>query len=166
MLLLVALTHATACNRRLEPYIPLDQEPPAVEGPIRIPGLEDPAPRARVIAPPLGQGKIQGTIRVADGVRPSSRGFLFVIVRPAAGGPPVAVRRIPAGPFPVTFEIGSADVMMQGVSLTGPVRIVARLDSDGDPMTQQNGDLVGEVADPIVVPASGVEIVLSPRALN
>ena len=154
----------TGCDRQLAPYVPLEAEPPPVEGPIRVPGLETPAPRTRVMAPPVGQSDalIRGTVRLADGTEAGSAGALFVIARSAAGGPPVAVRRLPPGPFPVRFALTRVDSMLGEGTLPGTVQLSARLDRDGNPMTRQDNDLVAESATPLQVPASGVELVLAP----
>lgn len=152
---------ATGCDRRVEPYVPLSDEPPAVEGPIRVPGLQDPSRQARVTAPPIGGPRIRGTVRLGDGATPAGGGVLFVIARPPTGGPPLAVRRLPPGPFPVEFELGPEDAMMQA-PLNGPMVLSARLDSDGNPLTHEAGDLAGQVAEPVSPGASGVELVLGP----
>jgi cytochrome c-type biogenesis protein CcmH len=87
---------------------------------------------------------LAGEVQVSEALRGSSgRGTLYVMVRNAGvPGPPVAVKRIPDPSFPVRFEIGSADVMMQGTPLVGPFELSARLDQDGNPMTKSGGDLV------------------------
>jgi hypothetical protein len=145
----------------VEPYIPLSEELPQIEGPLRIPGLQDPAARARVTAPPIGGPRIRGTVRLGDGATPAGGGILFVIARPPTGGPPLAVRRLPPGPFPIEFELGPEDSMMQ-VPLNAPVILSARLDADGDPMTRAEEDLAGQTAGPVSPGASGVELVLGP----
>ena len=78
----------------------------------------------------------------------------------------MAVRKLPPGPFPISFELGPQDAMMPGRPLTGPARILARLDTDGDPMTRDPGDLVGEVPDPVQVPSDSVTIVLRPQEVR
>jgi tetratricopeptide (TPR) repeat protein len=66
---------------------------------------------------------------------------LFVYARPAgvSSGPPVAVKRLPPGPFPMTVQISASDSMM-GQALPDPMRIEARLDSDGNAMTHDASD--------------------------
>jgi hypothetical protein len=111
------------------------------------------------MAPPVGSGTLRGTVRLADGVAPP-KGVLFVIARSQAGGPPIAVRRLPAGPFPVDFVLGPQDGMMPGQPLTGPLQLTARLDSDGDPMTRLEGDLNGSAPDVVEAGATGIELIL------
>lgn len=104
-----------------------------------------PAPAPSPGAPTTGSG-VAGQVVVApslDGA--SGRGTLYVMVRPAGvAGPPVAVKRIPDPTFPLRFEIGPGDVMLEGTALVGPFDLSARLDQDGDPMTKAAGDLVSK----------------------
>ncbi len=146
-----------ACDRRLEPWVPLDQVPPPVDVPVRIPGLEQPKPRSSMAV--TAGSAIQGVVRTAEGAVPARGGVLFVIARPEAGGPPLAVRRLPGGPFPMAFELGPGDAMIPGRPLAGSVRLTARLDADGDPLSRQEGDLVAEEMR-VAVGSSGIELVL------
>ena len=66
-------------------------------------------------------------------------GVVYVMARPPAGGPPVAVKRLQVASFPVSFELGSADSMM-GQPLPDSFRLEARLDSDGDAATKRPTD--------------------------
>jgi hypothetical protein len=83
------------------------------------------------------------TIELTPGASVPKDAVLFVIVREAgfATGPPVAVKRVPAGAFPLNLSIGDAD-SMAGESLPGLVRIDARIDRDGDPLTKDPRDPV------------------------
>jgi cytochrome c-type biogenesis protein CcmH len=67
--------------------------------------------------------------------------ILFVIVREAGleSGPPSAVKRVPAANFPITVTITEKD-SMAGEGLPGLVRIDARVDRDGDPLTKDPQD--------------------------
>jgi len=67
-------------------------------------------------------------------------GILFVYARSAraTGGPPIAVKRLPAV-FPAAFELGEADSMM-GQPFPDRLLIEARLDADGDPTTRDPSD--------------------------
>jgi hypothetical protein len=103
---------------------------------------------------------------VAENVTAAPSGFLFLIVRAEEGGAPLAVRRLPPGPFPLAFEIGPEDSMMPGQPLQGRVRLQARLDADGDPMTRDGNDLVADLNRPVAVPASGIELVLAPARVS
>jgi cytochrome c-type biogenesis protein CcmH len=59
---------------------------------------------------------------------------VFVAVRRAAGGPPLAVRRLRAAELPTTLTIDDADAMMAGSGLSSADRvvIVARVSFSGD----------------------------------
>jgi len=92
---------------------------------------------------PAGAG-ISGTVDVdpAARVRVAPGAVLFVIVRAegVTSGAPIAVKRLPAS-VPVNFTITSADSMM-GQPLPPKVRLEARIDSDGNPLTRDPNDPV------------------------
>ena len=172
-----------ACNRNIEPYV--EGEEPREPNLARIfpEGAEEggsqaqrePAapsmPAARGAAGPASGAaagaEIQGTLEIAaelEGQAPAQP-TLFLIARRdgATGGPPLAVRRIPAPTLPMAFTIGPQHVMIQGMPFAGPLRLTARLDGDGDPMTRRPGDLMGAASEPIAPGARGVQIVFDER---
>jgi hypothetical protein len=152
-----------ACDRRLEPYVPPEAEPPRLSRPLRVPGFETPSPSAATSAgrdAETAGAPIRGVLRVADGASPPAGAVLFVIARPAAGGPPLAVKRLPAGPFPLEFEIGPGDAMVAGQPFAGPIALSARIDGDGDPLTRAPDDLVAAAAEPLAPGARDVDLVL------
>jgi hypothetical protein len=69
--------------------------------------------------------------------RVSPNALVFVTVRDEAadGGPPVAVKRLPATSFPLRFTLDASDSMM-GQPLPARARVEARVDSDGNPLTR------------------------------
>jgi len=69
---------------------------------------------------------------------------IFVIVRSAGttSGPPEAVKRIPIGAFPINVDVTASDSMM-GQPLPAKMRIEARIDSDGNPLTRDPKDPSG-----------------------
>jgi len=162
-----------ACDRRVEPYVPPEQEPPPSGRPVRIPGLERPAVNtdsppaagARMGAPAAAQqdsgAAIQGEIRLGPGAATPDGGVLFVIARGASPGPPLAVKRLDPGPFPMVFSLGPSDVMIQGVPFAGPIRLTARLDSDGDPLTRGPDDLAAEHPSALAPGTTGIELILN-----
>jgi cytochrome c-type biogenesis protein CcmH len=111
-----------------------------------------------------GSGVITGRIlvdpKLADQVRPTD--VLFVIVRRPQGPPrPIAVKRVDAPQFPVSFEMSNADVMVEGSELRGMVNVIARLDRDGQAGPPQSGDLEGEFEkNPTLVGARDIQIVI------
>jgi len=93
------------------------------------------------LAPGTGR-RVAGTVEMEPSLKgavaPGSVLFVFAREAGAAGGPPVAVKRLPAA-FPAPFELTDADSMM-GRPLPDRLVIEARLDSDGDPTTRSPAD--------------------------
>jgi hypothetical protein len=118
-----------------------------------------PAPAAQPAAGGQG-GDITGTITTASSVNVAPGTVIFLVARPAgvAGGPPLAVKRMIAGSFPMPFELSAADSMM-GQALPAKLRIEVRADADGDPMTRPPTDPVA-IADAVSNTASGVQLTL------
>ena len=110
---------------------------------------------------------IRGTVAVSPELvdRLPTTGSLFVIARPrgVAAGPPLAVLRITAPRFPVSFELGPENVMIPSMRFEGEIQISARLDFDGDAMTLLPGDLSGAAGSSHAPGASGVDILLDTR---
>jgi cytochrome c-type biogenesis protein CcmH len=69
---------------------------------------------------------------------------VFVAVRRAAGGPPLAVRRLRARHLPANLTIDDGDAMMAGSGLSSAdsVVVIARVSFSGD-ATPQSGDFEG-----------------------
>jgi len=103
----------------------------------------DGAPAEPASAPAASGTPASGAgVHITLDLDPSAKqrsGIVFVIARNPAGGPPVAVKRVVAGSFPIDVEITSADSMM-GQSLPASFRLEARLDADGDAMTKTASD--------------------------
>ena len=175
------------CDRRMEPYIPPEQELPRLEGPVRIPGLGNPTAQGRVLASMPSRGEatvaprgpsgapgapprasrgapIRGTVRFAPGVNAPATAAVFVTARPAAGGGLLAAIQLPASDLPRAFEIGPTDVMVQDRPFQGPIVLQARVDLDGDPLTHSPDDLVASLPAPVELGAVEVELVLAPAA--
>lgn len=89
-------------------------------------------------APPADGRSIRLTLDLDPGATTRS-GIVFVIARGPQGGAPVAVKRMMATQFPMTFDFGSADSMM-GQPLPERFRLEARLDTDGDAATKPPTD--------------------------
>jgi tetratricopeptide (TPR) repeat protein len=106
--------------------------------------------------------RLSGVVEVDRSARGriAGGGIVFVTVR-AAGvttGPPVAVKRLPAAALPGAFAITSADSML-GQELPERVRIEARLDPDGDPLTRSPSDPAARLED-VKLGATGLRLVL------
>lgn len=105
------------------------------------------------------EGKIEVSAALKDKVAPGDA--IFIVARNAATGSIIAVTRVLApAKFPAEFKLGGSDVMHTQTSLTGTVRVEARVDKDGDAMTKNPGDIIGAVAGWVTVPATGVVLTL------
>lgn len=93
-------------------------------------------------------------------VGPSGVAFVFVRADEVTGGPPLAVRRIPAPEFPLVVTIGPEDAMIAGTTFPSRVRVEARLDRDGDAFTVGADDWVAERNG--VTPGGEARLVLAP----
>lgn len=73
---------------------------------------------------------------------------LYVFARTLEGGLPVAVKRLPAGDFPLTVTLSDADGLMpaQKLSAQSRVRLMARISRSGDAGAAP-GDLEAEAAE-------------------
>lgn len=86
---------------------------------------------------------------------------IFIMARNGATGGIIAVAKLAAADkFPMPFKLTGANVMMPGASLMGQVRLMARVDKDGDAMSKNPGDIVGEMPELVTIPASAVRLVL------
>src|SRR5688500_12677017 len=137
-----------ACSQRVtteEDFAREERERPLVAVPMGAPAA-DPAQT------------IGGTIEARAG---ATGGVLFLCVRPAGatGGPPLAVQRIPSPSFPLEFAIGPEDAMVASGPFPERVTLEARLDGDGDAMTEEPGDL--SARSETAPGASGVTLALS-----
>lgn len=157
------------CDRRVESWVEPEAEPPAPAHPVRIPGLDSPKPPPRAmapaIAPPAASAErpappIRGVVRLAQGVEVPAGSVLYLVARDPEGGPPVAVRKLASGPFPMPFEIGPGDVMLSGRPFSGPVVLTARIDRDGDPLTREPDEPAGGVDGPVAPGTEGIELML------
>jgi cytochrome c-type biogenesis protein CcmH len=188
--LLVAALLGGACDRGVEPFDPNEKVeapdlskifPPGAErapedGPMgqaargnRPAGMPAPpgAGGAPVAAPAAAAGAAEGApirgrivLSSALASRVPQGGVLFLIARASDAGPPTAVKRVPGAAFPLEFEIGPGDRMMEGVPFAGPFVLTARIDADGNAATRNPGDLQGQTPERVTPGTSGVELVI------
>lgn len=173
--LLAVLLVASACDRNIGPYDPDEKvEQPDLsrifpEGAERSGDAQamrgvtpPPAPAPESAAPSGGGDPLTGTIRITRELeaRVPSGAVLFLIARTGGGGPPTAVRRIESPHFPLDFEIGPDDRMIEQMPFAGPFQLVVRVDADQNAMTKNPGDLQGEAEGSFAPGASGIEIVI------
>lgn len=87
---------------------------------------------------------ISGQITLSPELRSSLErtDILYIIARKDVG-PPLAVKRVQNLQFPLSYSLSAEDVMFPGTPFQGEVRIVARIDRDGNAGPAQPGDLEG-----------------------
>ena len=107
------------------------------------------APMAPPAAPATvaGIARITGTVELAAGLRERAPAgaTLFIFARESgASGPPLAVLRVTADHWPVSFTLDDSNAMMPGRDLShaGVVQVEARISRSGNAIAQ-SGDLVG-----------------------
>ncbi len=184
ILLVLAGSLCFHCDRAVEPFDP-DEEPRAPDlgrifpdsggapsGQSSGAGMAG-AGRSALPEPPdakpargnLAAEPIRGTVEISPTLADAQpdRGVLFLIARTQPSGPPLAVLRVSAPRFPHAFEIGQQNVMIPTLRFEGAIRLSARLDADGNAMTKQPGDLVGEIGETLAPGASGATLVLDGR---
>jgi cytochrome c-type biogenesis protein CcmH len=163
------LTASAACDRNIEPFVP-GEEPRQPDLSRIFPAPDDEAldpnsaPSTRSQPRPAG-ASIRGRVVVApghEGAAPAD-GVLFIIARPGAvqAGPPLAVVRIAAPRFPLDYEIGAGDIMMQGMRFEGELELSARLDTDGNATTRLPSELGVRLAGSVTPGSRDVELVLT-----
>jgi cytochrome c-type biogenesis protein CcmH len=181
------LAAGSACDRGVEPFDPNERVAEPDLSKIFPPGAErapkDQAMAARGAPPPGAPGApgatpgmagapagteaaagdpIRGRILLAGALegRVPEGAVLFLVARTSDAGPPVAVKRVPDPVFPLSFEIGPGDRMMQGIPFTGPFQLTARVDADGNAATRNPGDLQGASPGRVETGTRDVEVVI------
>ena len=103
----------------------------------------------------------------ADAIPPSAALFVFARAAAGEGGPPLAVKRLAAGGWPLTIELSDADAMTPNFSLSrqgAPIVVVARASKSGR-AREQAGDWFGRSA-PFSAPLSGALTVTINRVVR
>lgn len=100
-------------------------------------------------APGIGNAEISGTVEITSKLarQAQSGATLFIYAKqPNAPGPPLAVLRVRAEHWPVSFTLNDGNAMVPGRNLSNAnnVQIEARISKNGDALPQ-SGDLVGSV---------------------
>ena len=111
--------------------------------------LDRPSVAGRNSTTTIGAAQISGTVEIASKLAPhaAAGATLFIYAKqPNAPGPPLAVLRMHADHWPVTFTLSDANAMVPGRNLSNAqdVQIEARISRSGDALPQ-SGDLVGSV---------------------
>jgi hypothetical protein len=104
---------------------------------------------------------IAGTLQVDAKLKAkvAAGDVIYLVARSAAGGPPLAVKRLVVGAWPLAFSLDSRDAMMVGTAMAGKIVVSARVDKDGDAMTKNPGDVIGQTK-PLEPPANNVVLML------
>ncbi|MCK6506107.1 hypothetical protein L6R53_22465 [Myxococcota bacterium] len=123
------------------------------------------APAAAGAGPATTAGpvRVAGRVELASGTAaPPPGAMVFIYARTAAEakGPPVAARKVPASSLPLDFQLGDADIMMQGVPWPDQVWVSARVDLDGNAMTREEGAPLATPIGPVSAPEAPVVLVL------
>ena len=173
--LLLGLTLLAGCDQRVESFDPDENPqqpdlsrifPPEAAAPptgTEAPSMPPAPPGQRRGAPPVAASgaPIRGTVRLAPGREEGARdGVLFVIARSPEGGPPLAVKRIQGPSFPLEFELGPGDRMVEARPFVGPLLLSARLDADGNATSRHPGDRQGAAPGSVNPGDSGIELLL------
>jgi tetratricopeptide (TPR) repeat protein len=110
---------------------------PAVPPPPTETSASTPAPAT----PAAAGGSVKVTLQLAAGKTIPPNAVIWLMARDAgtSSGPPLAVKRVAIGAFPMTVDFGAADSMM-GQPLPAKMRIDARVDSHGNPMMHDPND--------------------------
>jgi len=72
--------------------------------------------------------------------------------------PPLAVQKMTWDKDGMAFELSEANAMVAGTQLTGEVWVIAHYDQDGDSISKQPGDVIGQMK--VKIPADGVNLFL------
>ena len=160
------------CDRAIEPFDPSEEPRQPDLSRIFPAGAERAAPPADTPPAPGGasgaravasaENPVRGTVTVASDLvdRIPAGATLFLIARAGTSGPPLAVQRIPSPRFPMEFSIGPEDRMIAGLPFSGPLRVTARIDRDGNATTRSPGDLRGEVEGTVDPGDRGISLVI------
>lgn len=113
--------------------------------------------------PPVAASALRGSVRLDPRLRDRVRSgdTLFVFARAAdERGPPLAVLRLNAGPWPLSFELSDDNAMMPGRTLSNFKRVIleARISRSGNALAQP-GDLRG--VSPVLDPGNSPKQVLT-----
>jgi len=101
----------------------------------RAPVAPPPAPSASGPAETV----LSGTLTLDASAEVTGSEILFVSVRAPGGGPPLAALRLPPGPFPMDFEITTANAIAMGGAprpFPDTLMLSVRVDRDGDPISK------------------------------
>ncbi len=137
-------------DRRLAAMLLADARSPQAAAPAPVEG-----------AAQAGPPRLTGALRLEGAAALPPEAIVFVFARPSVEGrgPPLAALRIPASSLPTTFALGDSDIIMQGTPWPDQVWLSARVDTDGNAATREEGQPVSEAQGPFTS-GQTVELVL------
>ena len=118
------------------------------------------------------KGPVAGTIHLAPELKGDVKvgSVLYVIVRRDAGagrqGMLLAAKKVPvtgAAMFPYAYEVTEKDLMIDGTTMEGALRVSARADQDIDAISKTPGDLTGAMDRPVPAGSSGADFALDAK---
>ena len=123
------------------------------------------AATATAESPSSPAAEIVGRISIDPKIKSQvdSQATLFIIAygEGSKGGAPIAVKKIDHPVFPLSYSLGNENSMMQGSPFPAKINITVRLDKDGNGITRQPGDLLGEYKkNPVARGSKSVDIVI------
>jgi hypothetical protein len=124
-------------------------------------GLPPPDPNRAIDPTRFVKGVITVDAKAADRIKPGS--VVFVVVKRAdASGQPtgtaLAVDKLTWQKDQLPFELGEAQAMVGGTELVGDVIVQAHYAQNGDALSKDPGDVVGQTR--VKIPADHVKVVL------
>ena len=94
---------------------------------------------------------LSGVIKLDDKVKDkvAAGDTIFVVARATKRARPGRARRSPCrsstvDKWPLKFSLDSRDAMLAGTTLSGKVVVTVRVDKDGDAITKNPGDVIGQ----------------------
>ena len=124
-------------------------------------GLPPPDPDRPIDPAHHVKGVIKIHPKAKDRVKPGAAVFLIVKRADESGQPtgtPLAVEKLTWGTGDLPFELTEKQAMIAGTQLTGDVVVIAHYDQDGDAISKQPGDVMGQIK--VKIPADNVNLFL------
>jgi hypothetical protein len=115
-------------------------------------------------SPGASSWRVMGTAELGPLAQKHKGAMLFIVVKrnPAMTGPPTVVGRFSADAPSVAFTLGPENVMMGSPPGVGDkLYVVARLDLDGNPMTQ-DGEPHSEIQEFVLKPKTNLSLKVKP----
>jgi hypothetical protein len=124
-------------------------------------GLPPPDPNRAIDPTHHIKGVLKIHPKAKDRVKPGTAVFLIVKRADDSGQPtgtPLAVDKVTWTQDGQPFELSEKQAMIAGTQLTGDVVVIAHYDQDGDAISKQPGDVMGQVK--VKIPADNVNLFL------